>query len=213
MTERDGFDNRNDDVRTIEGMTAYFEAHRSRFERIVRFRMDPAFRARMDVSDVLQEAYLDVLRRFAEWPKDGSLSAFIWLRQRVLQALWDLQRNHSREKRAVQRERAVAEVWDSDSTNISLASYLVDDLTSPSHAAIKREDRRGLHAALERLSELDREVLALRHFEQLSNVETAQALSLTPTAASNRYVRATIRLAELMQSSLDDSQSRKKEMN
>lgn len=213
MTERDGFDNRNEDVRTIEGMTAYFEAHRSRFERIVRFRMDPAFRARMDVSDVLQEAYLDVLRRFAEWPKDGSLSAFIWLRQRVLQALWDLQRNHSREKRAVQRERVVAEVWDSDSTSISLASYLVDDLTSPSHAAIKREDRRGLHAALERLSELDREVLALRHFEQLSNVETAQALSLTPTAASNRYVRATIRLAELMQSSLDDSQSRKKEMN
>jgi len=213
MTERDGFDNRNEDVRTIEGMTAYFEAHRSRFERIVRFRMDPAFRARMDVADVLQEAYLDVLRRFAEWPKDGSLSAFIWLRQRVLQALWDLQRNHSREKRAVQRERAVAEVWDSDSTNISLASYLVDDLTSPSHAAIKREDRRGLHAALERLSELDREVLALRHFEQLSNVETAQALSLTPTAASNRYVRATIRLAELMQSSLDDSHSGKREMN
>lgn len=213
MTERDGFDNRNEDVRTIEGMTAYFEAHRSRFERIVRFRMDPAFRARMDVSDVLQEAYLDVLRRFAEWPKDGSLSAFIWLRQRVLQALWDLQRNHSREKRAVQRERAVAEVWDSDSTSISLASYLVDDLTSPSHAAIKREDRRGLHAALERLSELDREVLALRHFEQLSNVETAQALSLTPTAASNRYVRATIRLAELMQSSLDDSHSGKREMN
>jgi len=111
----------------------------------------------------------------------------------------------------VQRERAVPEVWDSDSTSISLASYLVDDLTSPSHAAIKREDRRGLHAALERLSELDREVLALRHFEQLSNVETAQALSLTPTAASNRYVRATIRLAELMQSALDDSQMRLEE--
>lgn len=211
MSERDGLDNRNDDVRTIEEMTAYYEAQRSRFERIVRFRMDPVFRVRMDVADVLQEAYLEVLRRFEEWPQDGSLSPFIWLRQRVLQALWDLQRSHSREKRAVQRERSVQEVWDSDSTSLSLASYLVDDLTSPSHAAIKREDRRGLHAALERLSELDREVLALRHFEQLSNVEAAQALSLTPTAASNRYVRATKRLAELVQSSVDDSQMRPEE--
>jgi len=138
------------EIRTVEGMTDYFESVRLRLEKIVRFRMDPIFRARMDVSDVLQEGYIEALRRFDHWPQDGSISLFIWLRQRVLQALWD-------------------------------------------------EARRGLYAALEKMSEIDREVLALRHFEYLTNQEAAQALNLTPTAASNRYVRATMRLAQILQ--------------
>jgi RNA polymerase sigma-70 factor (ECF subfamily) len=46
---------------------------------------------------------------------------------------------------------------------------------------------------------VDREVLALRHFEQLSNLQTAEVLQLSVTAASNRYVRAAARLAEILQ--------------
>ncbi len=187
------------EIRTVEGMTDYFESVRLRLEKIVRFRMDPIFRPRMDVSDVLQEGYIEALRRFDHWPQDGSISLFIWLRQRVLQALWDMQRLHSRDKRSVQRERSLPESFSPDSTCLSLASYLADDLTSPSQVAVKGEDRRGLYAALEKMSEIDREVLALRHFEYLTNQEAAQALNLTATAASNRYVRATMRLAQILQ--------------
>lgn len=187
------------EIRTVEGMTDYFESVRLRLEKIVRFRMDPIFRARMDVSDVLQEGYIEALRRFDHWPQDGSISLFIWLRQRVLQALWDMQRLHSRDKRSVQRERSLPESFSPDSTSLSLASYLADDLTSPSQVAVKGEDRRGLYAALEKMSEIDREMLALRHFEYLTNQEAAQALNLTATAASNRYVRATMRLAQILQ--------------
>lgn len=187
------------EIRTVEGMTDYFESVRLRLEKIVRFRMDPIFRARMDVSDVLQEGYIEALRRFDHWPQDGSISLFIWLRQRVLQALWDMQRLHSRDKRSVQRERSLPESFSPDSTSLSLASYLADDLTSPSQVAVKGEARRGLYAALEKMSEIDREVLALRHFEYLTNQEAAQALNLTATAASNRYVRATMRLAQILQ--------------
>lgn len=188
------------EIRTVEGMTDYFESVRIRLEKIVRFRMDPIFRARMDVSDVLQEGYIEALRRFDHWPQDGSISLFIWLRQRVLQALWDMQRLHSRDKRSVQRERSLPESFSPDSTSLSLASYLADDLTSPSQVAVKGEDRRGLYAALEKMSQMDREVLALRHFEYLTNQEAAEALNLSPTAASNRYVRATMRLSQILQS-------------
>jgi RNA polymerase sigma-70 factor (ECF subfamily) len=188
------------EIRTVEGMTDYFESVRLRLEKIVRFRMDPIFRARMDVSDVLQEGYIEALRRFDHWPQDGSISLFIWLRQRVLQALWDMQRLHSRDKRSVQRERSLPESFSPDSTSLSLASYLADDLTSPSQVAVKGEDRRGLYAALEKMSQMDREVLALRHFEYLTNQEAAEALNLSPTAASNRYVRATMRLSQILQS-------------
>lgn len=202
MSEPTEFKNENiegSEIRTVEGMTEYFESVRPRLEKIVRFRMDPIFRARMDVSDVLQEGYIEALRRFDHWPQDGSISLFIWLRQRVLQALWDMQRLHSRDKRSVQREGSLPESFSPDSTSLSLASYLADDLTSPSQVAVKGEDRRGLYAALEKMSEIDREVLALRHFEYLTNQEAAQALSLTATAASNRYVRATMRLAQILQ--------------
>jgi RNA polymerase sigma-70 factor (ECF subfamily) len=188
------------EIRTVEGMTDYFESVRLRLEKIVRFRMDPIFRARMDVSDVLQEGYIEALRRFDHWPQDGSISLFIWLRQRVLQALWDMQRLHSRDKRSVQRERSLPESFSPDSTSLSLANYLADDLTSPSQVAVKGEDRRGLYAALEKMSQMDREVLALRHFEYLTNQEAAEALNLSPTAASNRYVRATMRLSQILQS-------------
>jgi RNA polymerase sigma-70 factor (ECF subfamily) len=80
-----------------------------------------------------------------------------------------------------------------------MARWLADDMTSPSQRVIKNEQQLQLEQALESMNEIDREILAMRHFEYLTNLQTAQALGITPTAASNRYVRAAIRLAEIMQ--------------
>ncbi|MFN7290950.1 MAG: sigma factor-like helix-turn-helix DNA-binding protein, partial [Pirellula sp.] len=83
-------------------------------------------------------------------------------------------------------------------SSLSIAHYLIDDVTSPSLAVVRSEDLEQLPQALDAMNEIDREVLAMRHFEQLSNAEVAEALELTPTAASNRYIRAVTRLGEIM---------------
>jgi RNA polymerase sigma-70 factor (ECF subfamily) len=122
----------------------------------------------------------------------------VWLRQRVLQTLWDMQRSHGRDKRGVHREQQMP-LAGSNTTSITMARWLVDDITSPSQRLMKDEEQDRLQAALESMNPIDREILAMRHFEYLNNLQTAQALGISPTAASNRYVRAAIRLAEIMQ--------------
>jgi len=75
---------------------------------------------------------------------------------------------------------------------------LVGDQSSPSQAALREERRTLLEQAIEQMDPIDREVLALRHFEELSNGEVAEILGLQPTAASNRYIRALERLKQIL---------------
>jgi RNA polymerase sigma-70 factor (ECF subfamily) len=185
-------------IRNLEQLTVFFESVRPRLEKIVRFRMDPAFQARIDPGDVLQEAYMQILKRHTELLDSPELHPMVWIRQRVLQTLWDLQRGHGRDKRSVHREHAMP-LAGSDTTSMTMARWLADDVTSPSQRMLKDEQQQRLQMALESMHEIDREILAMRHFEYLSNLQTAQALGISPTAASNRYVRAAVRLAEIMQ--------------
>jgi RNA polymerase sigma-70 factor (ECF subfamily) len=80
-----------------------------------------------------------------------------------------------------------------------LAAHLLAQATSPSGALIRAELQRKLQEVLEKLRPLDREVLVLRHFEQLSNQETALALNIDPSAASTRYIRALQRLKQALE--------------
>jgi RNA polymerase sigma-70 factor (ECF subfamily) len=176
-----------------------FDAMRERLERIVAFRMAPSMNPRLDPADVVQESFFEVQRRWHEYQRDPSIPFFVWVRQRVLQTMIDMQRGHFRDKRSVHREQNMADALVGFSTSMSLAHWLMDDITSPSQAAIRREEREQLQSALDAMNETDREILAMRHFEHLSNAEAAHALGLSPTAASNRYVRAAAKLAELLQ--------------
>jgi len=185
-------------IRNIEQLTVFFESVRPRLEKIVRFRLDPAFQARIDPADVLQESFLQIAKRYKELIETPELHPMVWLRQRVLQTLWDMQRAHGRDKRSVHREDSMP-LAGSSTTSITMARWLADDMTSPSQRIIKSEQQQQLEQALESMNEIDREILAMRHFEYLTNLQTAQALGISPTAASNRYVRAAIRLAEIMQ--------------
>lgn len=175
-----------------------FEEFRPRLEKIVVFRLDPSFRSRLDPADVLQESYFEIARRIHEYAATQGIPLFIWMRQRVLQTMIDMQRLHTREKRSVHRESRLPEPNYNQSTSLSIARMLMDDLPSPSQAAMLVEEQEQLQLALESMNEIDREILAMRHFEQLTNREVAEVLGLSPTAASNRYVRAAARLSEIL---------------
>jgi RNA polymerase sigma-70 factor (ECF subfamily) len=171
-----------------------------KLERIVHFRLDPALRSRIDTSDVLQESYLQIARRAQEFIDGVPVSLFVWMRQRVIQTLIDMQRNHFSDKRNANRERDIPSMDYGQTSCLSIARFLLDDRTSPSMAAARSEEFEQLQSALQSMNETDREVLAMRHFEQLNNLQVAESLNLSPTAASNRYIRAVARLGEIMKS-------------
>ena len=183
------------------GETALADAllfYHSKLERIVQFRMEPALRSRIDTADVLQESYLQISRRAHEFIDGVPVSLFVWIRQRVVQTLIDMQRGHFSDKRNANREKELPSNDYGQTSCLSIARFLLDDRTSPSMAAARSEEFERLQSALQTMNDTDREVLAMRHFEQLNNLQVAEALNLSPTAASNRYIRAVAKLGEIM---------------
>jgi RNA polymerase sigma-70 factor (ECF subfamily) len=176
-----------------------FEHYRERLKRMVRLRLDRRLSGRVDASDVLQEAYLEVNKRFADYASDASLPFFLWLRLVVGQKLIDIHRHHLGAK----KRDAGQEVWLypgalPKATSVSLAAQLLGKMTSATQAAIRAEQKLFVQEALNSMDPLDREVLVLRHFEQLTNEETALALTIKKSAASQRYVRALKRFKEIL---------------
>jgi RNA polymerase sigma-70 factor, ECF subfamily len=175
-----------------------FDAYRQRLRRIVNFRLDRRIYGRVDPDDVLQEAYLNADQRLKSLLSDRPATIFIWLRQIVNQTLADVHRRHlGAQKRTAKRDVSIHGGWSAQSTSVSLAIHLVGELTSPSQAALRNELAAQIDAALAGMNEIDREMLALRHFEELTNSEAAQILNMTVQAASMRYVRAIRRLRQM----------------
>lgn len=175
------------------------DRNRERLTRIVSFRMDRRLQGRIDAADVVQEAYIDATRRFAEFAEERAVPFFLWLRYLTFQKLAELHRHHLGVKaRDVGREVSIYKGPLPQATSAVLAAQLLGKQTSPSQAAAKAELKLKLEEKLNSLDEIDREVLALRHFEQLSNTEAAQVLGISDSAASNRYVRAVKRLKAVL---------------
>jgi RNA polymerase sigma-70 factor (ECF subfamily) len=170
--------------------------HRQRLWRLVHFRMPAALRDRVDVEDVLQEVYLDAQSRAEHFPTDGT--DYLWLRLVTLQTMTNLHRRHVQsQKRSVEREARRAGGTGGE-TSVSIVHRLLAHLTSPSQAAMRQELSKRLRQAVDELDALDAEVLALRHFEELSNQDVARVLEISEKAASNRYIRALRRLKDLL---------------
>ena len=177
-----------------------FERQRSRLELMLRLRLDRRLQGRLDPADVLQESYLEVARRFPEYlANDGAMSFYLWVRLLTGQKLAELHRRHLGAK---MRDAALEVTFHRGSmpraSSASLAELLMGRLTTASRAAIRVETRLRVQAALNSMDPIDREVLVLRHFEMLSNEETARVLGIKPTAASNRHIRALRRLEEIL---------------
>ncbi len=170
------------------------QEHEPRLVRMVELRLDASLRRRLDPADVVQEALLEAVRRFPEWCPQQGLPFHVWLRLITAQSLAAAQRRHL----GASMRDALHEVpLQPSRSGISIgnaADAFAASITSPSDAAQREELRARVLLALEGLDELDREVVALRHFEGLSNEEVAAELSITPEAASKRFVRALLRL-------------------
>ncbi len=183
-----------------DALAELFSAHRDRLWRLISFRMDPRLHGRVDADDILQEAWLAAVQRMGHFLSDASRSIFVWFRMITCQTLIDVHRRHlNTQKRSAALEFSIDDGWSSGATTSALSFHLLGHLTSPSQAALREELSRQLQAALESMNEIDREVLALRHFEQLSNRETAQILGISDQAASDRYMRALARLKKVLQ--------------
>jgi RNA polymerase sigma-70 factor (ECF subfamily) len=184
-----------------QGLAELFSEHRHRLWRLVHFRLDRRLYGRVDADDILQEAYLDAADRVGQYvDSPGSYASFfLWLRLIVSQTLIEVHRRHlGTQMRDADREVSIHARRYPQATSISLAVHLLGHLTSPSQAAARAEMSDNLQAAMEEMDPIDREVLALRHFEELTNGEAAEVLGIQHNAASMRYVRALARLKDIL---------------
>jgi RNA polymerase sigma-70 factor (ECF subfamily) len=175
-----------------------FTLHRERLWRMLTVRLDRRLASRVAPDDVIQETFLDVARRIGEYLADPAVPFYVWLRFLAVQRMQMVQRVHlGAQMRDVSQEVSLAQGAALASSE-SMAGQLVCHMTSPSQAAIRHELQARLRAALDEMDPLDREVLALRHFEELGNTEAAEILGISKAAASKRHVRALVRLREIL---------------
>ena len=182
-----------------QALATLFAHYRDRLRQMVRLRLDRRMAGRIDTSDVLQDAYLDVARRFPEYAAAPAVPFYLWLRALTGQRLIDLHRHHlGAEMRDAGREVSLFRGVLPTASSASLAQQLLAGLTSPTQAAIREELQLRLQEALNSMDPIDREVVVLRHFEELSNGEAAEVLGIEPPAASKRYIRAIRRLKGIL---------------
>jgi RNA polymerase sigma-70 factor (ECF subfamily) len=181
-------------------LAALVERHRGRLERMVKLRLDRRLQGRIDPADVLQEAYVALRGKFPPSFELSGLPFYLWLRMEVGQKLIDAHRFHlGAQRRDAGQEVSLHRGALPAVTSISLAEQLLGRLTTASQVAMRAELRIKVQEALNSMEDSDREVLVLRHFEELSNSETALVLGIKPSAACNRYVRALRRLQAVFQ--------------
>jgi RNA polymerase sigma-70 factor (ECF subfamily) len=192
-----------------ESWAALLNRHRERLRRMVAFRLDHRLAGRLDPSDVVQETFLEAWQQLAKYLRRGqelgaslatpAIPFFLWLRGIAGNKLRELHRRHlGTHMRDAGREVSLYRGTLPETTSAALAAQLLGHVTRPSEAAVRAEIKIRLQEALNSMDLLDREVLALRHFEQLSPAETAQVLGIKEKAAGMRYVRALRRLKEIL---------------
>jgi RNA polymerase sigma-70 factor (ECF subfamily) len=182
-----------------DALSRLLQRYRARLKRMVRLRMNRKLYGRVDDSDVLQDAFLEISKHLKDYLKDPPMPFYLWLRHITGEKLITVHRQHLGAKmRDAGRDVSLFSGALPPASTASLAAQLLGRLTSPSQAAIKAELRLKLQEALNNLNDIDREVLVLRHFEQLSNSEAAQVLKIQESASSKRYLRALERLQQVM---------------
>jgi RNA polymerase sigma-70 factor, ECF subfamily len=182
-----------------EAWGSLLEPHRRRLHAMVALRLDRRLQGRLDASDVVQDALLEASLQLADYAREPRLPFYLWLRAITAQRLIALYRHHlGVQARDAAREVSIYQGAFPQASSTALAARLLGHEPRPSEEMQKAEECLLLQAALNRMDPLDREVLALRHFEELSNSEAAQVLKLRESAASKRYVRALQKLRQIL---------------
>jgi len=182
-----------------QALAAFFDQYRERLRRMVELRLDPRLRTRLDASDVVQDAYIDVARDLNAYLANPKLPPLLWLRLHVGRRLTTLHRQHlGTRMRDAGLEISLYHGALPEASSAALASMLLGRHTSPTQAAQRAERMLRVQEALNTLDPIDREVLALRHFEQLGRAEAALVLGITQEAGAKRYFRALKRLKDVL---------------
>jgi RNA polymerase sigma-70 factor (ECF subfamily) len=167
---------------------------------MVHLRLSRRLSGRVDDSDIVQEAYLEISKKLPEYVKAPELPLFLWMRHITGLKLTEVHRRHlGSQLRDADREVSLHRGGLPEADSVSLAAQLLGKLTTPSQAAIKAEQRIYVQEALNSMDPIDREVLALKHFEQLSTSEIARVLGLSKAGAGSRYLRAIKRLRDILE--------------
>jgi len=174
------------------------DVHREPLRRAIGLRLDPGLAGRVDASDVVQEVLLEASQRLTDYLKNPVMPFPLWLRHIARDHIIDTHRRHHALRRNLDREQPLVPAALADHSSIELAGQLIDREQTPATAALRQELARRLRVAVSQLEETDREVILMRHFEQLSNQDVAALLGLTEAAASMRYLRALRRLRALL---------------
>lgn len=183
----------------VVAVNELMERHRQSLRQMVQLRMDRAIAQRVDASDIVQDVLLEASQRLATYLKDPRIPFHLWLRQLAKDQLIDTHRRHRvAQRRSADREQSLVQQGTGGRSSLDLGAQLRDQELTPAAAALRKEFQQRFYQALEQLEEDDREIILMRHVEQLSNTEVAQALSLSPPAAGMRHLRALRRLRETL---------------
>jgi RNA polymerase sigma-70 factor (ECF subfamily) len=181
-----------------EAWGALLTSHQDGLGRMVAFRMDPRLRGRVDPADVVQDAFAEASAHRADYFRSPAAPLFLWLRGVVSNKLLQVHRHHLGTGRRDAKRELPLDAPHGPDTSAALCAHMTAGLTRPSVAAARGEVRTRLAAALDAMDPTDREVLALRHFEQLTSAEAAQVLGIQERAAAKRYLRALERLRGIL---------------
>jgi RNA polymerase sigma-70 factor (ECF subfamily) len=191
-----------------DAVNRLIERHRGAVLRMVQMRLDQKIRRRVDVSDVVQDVMIDASRRLQDYLANPVMPFHLWLRHIAKDRIIDAHRRHrGSQKRSVDREHGLAAPGADDHSTMDLAAQLCDGELTPAAAATQREMAKRVEAAITELGEQDGEIIIMRHYEQLSNQEVAQALGLSEPAASMRYLRAVRRLRSMLTGDEDNTEA------
>ena len=183
-----------------DAVNQLLEKHRGSVRRLVELRLDRKVQRRVDISDVVQDVMIEANGRLDKYLDDPAMAFHLWIRQIAWDRIIDTYRRHRvSAKRNMDREQPMSVPAGANHSTMELAVQLCDPSLTPAAAATQRELADRVESVIELLGDQDREIILMRHYEHLSNLEIAEVLQLKPPAASMRYLRAIRRLRELLE--------------
>jgi RNA polymerase sigma-70 factor, ECF subfamily len=178
-----------------EAMDRLMQRHRDSLHRMVRCRLNPGVAGRLDASDIVQEALLTASRRLADYLRNPRMPFHAWLRALARDRLTDAYRRQLADKRNVAREQQMPA---DDASSLDPIAQLRDDELTPAAMLLRKEFAMRFQQALEQLPEDSKEIVLMRHAEQLTNSQTAELLGISEPAAGMRYLRALRQLKSIL---------------
>jgi RNA polymerase sigma-70 factor (ECF subfamily) len=177
-----------------QALEQLLERHQANVHAFVKAWLDPRVRPRVAPSDVVQETQMEIVRRMDDYLRREPMPYRPWVLRTAYECLMNELRKHRQAgKRSVEREVPLPA-----RSSLLLVQPLLARGPSPDQELADREFAARVSQAVGQLDEADREILLLRHVQDLPYEEAACVLDIQPAAARKRYGRALLRLRKVL---------------